>query len=48
MKEFSEDGIRVMEKRAKKIVEACLQEKSKNPIDIFCRIAQMDFGNIMC
>ena len=32
-----------MEERAKKIIEACLREKSKNPIQIFCNIAQMDF-----
>ena len=32
-----------MEERCKKIIEACLQEKSKSPIDIFCNIAQMDF-----
>ena len=31
-----------MEERAKKIVEACLQEKSKNPINIFYNIAHMD------
>ena len=35
-----------MEERAKKIIEACLQEKSKNPIDIFLNIAQMDFVRI--
>ena len=35
-----------MEERAKKIVEACLQEKSTNPIDIFYNIAQMDFVRI--
>ncbi len=32
-----------MEERAKRIIEACLQETSKNPIGIFCNIAQMDF-----
>ncbi len=32
-----------MEDRAKKIVEACLQEKSKNPIEIFKNIAKSDF-----
>lgn len=32
-----------MEERAKKIIEACIQEKSKNPVDIFCRIAQREF-----
>jgi len=35
-----------MEDRAKKIIEACLHEKSKNPIDIFNKIAQMDFIRI--
>ena len=35
-----------MEERAKKIVEACLQETSKNPIDIFNNIAHMDFVRI--
>ena len=35
-----------MEERAKKIKEACLQEKSTNPIDIFLNIAQMDFVRI--
>lgn len=35
-----------MEDRAKKIIEACLQEKSKNPLDIFYNIAQMDFVRI--
>ena len=35
-----------MEERSLKIIEACLQEKSKNPIDIFCKIAQMDFMRI--
>ena len=32
-----------MEERGKKIIEACLQESSTNPIDIFYHIAQMDF-----
>lgn len=32
-----------MEERGKKIIEACLQEKSTNPINIFYNIAQMDF-----
>ena len=31
-----------MEKRVKTIVEACLREKSCDPVDIFCRIAQSD------
>ena len=35
-----------MEERAKKIIEACLKESSKNPIDIFYNIAQMDFVRI--
>ena len=35
-----------MEERAKKIIEACLQEKSKNPIDIFKHIADMEFVRI--
>ena len=32
-----------MEERAKKIVEACLQEKSKNPVEIFYNIAHKEF-----
>lgn len=35
-----------MENRAKKIVEECLHEKSKNPVDIFNRIAQKDYVRI--
>ena len=35
-----------MEDRARKIVEACLQEKSNNPIEIFCNIAKLDFIRI--
>lgn len=35
-----------MEDRAKKIIEACLHEKSKTPLDIFNNIAQMDFVRI--
>ena len=35
-----------MEERAKKIVELCMQEKSKNPIEIFYHIAQKDFVRI--
>jgi len=35
-----------VEERAKKIIDACLQETSKNPIDIFCNIAQRDFVRI--
>ncbi len=32
-----------MEERAKKIIDVCLQEKSKNPIEIFLKIAKLDF-----
>lgn len=35
-----------MEERAKKIIEACLNERSKNPVDIFYNIAQMEFVRI--
>ena len=35
-----------MEERAAKIVEACLKETSKNPIEIFRNITQMDFVRI--
>ena len=35
-----------MEERAKKIVAACLQEKSKNPVEIFYNIAHKDFVRI--
>lgn len=35
-----------MEERGKKIIEACLQEKSQNPIDIFYNIANKDFVRI--
>jgi len=35
-----------MEERARKIIEACLQETSKNPIEIFCNIAKKDFVRI--
>lgn len=35
-----------MEERAKKIVEACLQEKSNNPIEIFHNIAKKEFVRI--
>ena len=35
-----------MEDRARKIIEACLQEKSKKPVDIFLNIAHMDFVRI--
>ncbi len=35
-----------MEERTKKIINACLQETGKNPIEIFNHIAQMDFVRI--
>ncbi len=35
-----------MEKRAEKIIELCLLEKSKNPIEIFINIARNDFIRI--
>ena len=35
-----------MEERGKKIIQACLKERSKNPVDIFYNIAQMDFVRI--
>lgn len=35
-----------MVERVKKIVEACLQEKSRDPVEIFCRIARKDFVRI--
>ena len=35
-----------MEERAKKIIEACMKEKSVNPIEIFNHVAQMDFIRI--
>ena len=35
-----------MEERAKKIINACLQETSNNPIEIFNNIAQRDFVRI--
>ena len=35
-----------MEDRERKIIEACLQEKSKKPVDIFLNIAHMDFVRI--
>ena len=35
-----------MEERAKKIINACLQEKSKNPVEIFNKIAKEDFIRI--
>ncbi len=43
---FNRKGKIEMEDRAKKIIEACSHEKSKNPIDIFDNIAQMDFVRI--
>lgn len=35
-----------MEERANKILEACLRENSKNPVEIFHNIAQKDFVRI--
>ncbi len=35
-----------MEQRARKIIEACLKEKSHNPVEIFNNIAQMDYVRI--
>ena len=35
-----------MEERARKMVDACLQEKSKSPIDIFYNIARKEFVRI--
>ena len=35
-----------MEERAKKVIEACLLEKSKNPVKIFNNIAKMNFVRI--
>lgn len=35
-----------MEERSKRIIDVCLKEKSKNPVDIFCNIAQTDFVRI--
>ena len=35
-----------MENRVKNIVEACMQEKGKNPVDIFYNIAHKDFVRI--
>ncbi len=32
-----------MEEKAKKILETCMQEKSKNPVEIFMKIAEKDF-----
>jgi len=31
-----------MEERARKIIKACLQENSKNPVEIFMNIAKKD------
>lgn len=36
-----------MEDRAKKIIEACLYEKSKNPLDIFYNIAQIQYSKLI-
>ena len=35
-----------MENRGEKIIEACMQESSKNPIEIFYNIAQKDYIRI--
>ena len=35
-----------MEERTKKIIDMCLQETSKNPVEIFYNIAQKDFVRI--
>lgn len=35
-----------MEDRAKKIIEACMQEKGKSPVDIFCNVAKQEFIRI--
>lgn len=36
----------MMEERTNKIIEACLQEQSTNPVEIFHNIAKMDFVRI--
>lgn len=36
----------MVEERAKKIIQACIKEKSHNPIEIFNEIAKMDFVRI--
>ena len=38
--ENAQKGWMIMEERAMKIVEACLKEMSKNPIEIFRKISQ--------
>lgn len=35
-----------MEERAKKIIEMCIKEKSRNPLEIFGNIAKQDFVRI--
>ena len=35
-----------MEERARKIIDVCLQEKSKNPVEIFNNIAKREFIRI--
>ena len=35
-----------MEERAKNIVDACMREKSKNPVEIFYNIAHNEYGRI--
>lgn len=39
----NQKGIVIMEERAKKIIDACMQEKNKNPIGIFLNIVRKDF-----
>lgn len=35
-----------MENRARAIIDACLKEKSKDPVEIFCKIASTEFIRI--
>ena len=35
-----------MEERAKKIIEMCKKEKSRNPLEIFRNLAKQDFVRI--
>lgn len=35
-----------MEERSRRILAMCLQETSKNPIEIFCKIAKQEFIRI--
>lgn len=43
---FQWKGEIIMEERGKKIIEACLEMNSRNPIDIFNNIAQQDYIRI--